>query len=79
MYYANEGTITMKSQNVEIPDLAIELDEKPLTKPIRAVTWNSKIYSYEIGEDVDEFEVDAREGGDFSSSSVMTASIKKIG
>uniref|UniRef100_A0A1I7TU63 Uncharacterized protein n=1 Tax=Caenorhabditis tropicalis TaxID=1561998 RepID=A0A1I7TU63_9PELO len=78
--YNNRGTITIETQNVQVPDLVDGLDlGNPVKKSIPSVKWSTNpIDFFEIGEDVDQFEFDSKEGG-FSSSSVMTASIKKIG
>uniref|UniRef100_A0A1I7TU65 Reverse transcriptase domain-containing protein n=1 Tax=Caenorhabditis tropicalis TaxID=1561998 RepID=A0A1I7TU65_9PELO len=63
--YRNRGEITMKSDNVEPPDLVDGLDlGNPTKKSIPVVKWTTNpIDFYEIGEDVDQFEVDAKEGG----------------
>uniref|UniRef100_A0A1I7UI28 HUN domain-containing protein n=2 Tax=Caenorhabditis tropicalis TaxID=1561998 RepID=A0A1I7UI28_9PELO len=86
--YRNQGTVFIKSQNVSAADLGVGLDEQEKEAEakkkkrggggISKVKWSDDpIVFYEIGDDFDRFEVDAT-GGTFSSSSVMTASIKKL-
>uniref|UniRef100_A0A1I7UI31 Chromo domain-containing protein n=1 Tax=Caenorhabditis tropicalis TaxID=1561998 RepID=A0A1I7UI31_9PELO len=87
--YRNQGTVFIKSQNVSAADVirsrtrrtgerSRSEEKKRGGGGISKVKWSDDpIVFYEIGDDFDRFEVDAT-GGTFSSSSVMTASIKKL-
>uniref|UniRef100_A0A1I7UI32 Chromo domain-containing protein n=1 Tax=Caenorhabditis tropicalis TaxID=1561998 RepID=A0A1I7UI32_9PELO len=76
--YSNLCLIVVRSRTRRTGERSRSEEKKRGGGGISKVKWSDDpIVFYEIGDDFDRFEVDAT-GGTFSSSSVMTASIKKL-